>query len=198
VLVVAAVVAGYLAGHLTARAPAPDAAPPSAVDVGFSQDMGTHHDQAVLMAGLAASRAGPAVRVIANAILVSQSQELGSLRGWLGLWRMPAQSAAPMAWMSGAGGGMPMPAGGRMPGMASSEELTGLWAKTGADFDVDFLRLMIRHHQGGVTMAGFAATHGGLTVVREAAATMRFQQTEDIAQMQALLGTYGAAPLPTP
>ena len=37
-----------------------------------------------------------------------------------------------------------------MPGMATEEELANLRSLSGTAFDVEFLRLMIRHHQGGL------------------------------------------------
>lgn len=127
------------------------------------------------------------------------------MRGWLQLWGKPAESSTPMLWMSNTHAGMGHPdqpampsEGGAMPGMASPEELTDLWAKSGPDFDVLFPRLMIRHHQGGVAMARYAAAHARVDVVRQAAEAMLFQQAEDIGQMQALLTSYGATPLPPP
>ncbi|GAA5152586.1 DUF305 domain-containing protein [Pseudonocardia eucalypti] len=177
------ILAGLVGAFLVGRVTAPDQDRPDPADVAFSQDMSTHHEQAVLMAGLADNRAGPAVKVLADAILGSQSQELGGMRGWLRLWGKPAESAhAEM--------------GHSMPGMASPEELTNLWAKSGNEFDVLFLRLMIRHHQGGIAMARDA--HPTLEVVRQAAAQMANAQTEEVGQMLALLRTYGAAPLPPP
>jgi uncharacterized protein (DUF305 family) len=183
------------------------AAQPGATDVGFCQDMGTHHDQAVLMANLAGGRAGPAVTALANSILVGQSQELGVLRGWLQLWGEPVESSTPMVWMSGGRSAhaamsdsahMSMQPDSVMPGMASPDELTSLWARSGNEFDIMFLRLMIRHHQGGVDMARYAAGNAKLQLVRQLAETTLYQQVEEIGQMQALLTTYGAAPLPPP
>ena len=46
-----------------------------------------------------------------------------------------------------------------MPGMATEDELANLRALSGTAFDVEFLRLMIRHHQGGLDMAQYAAEH---------------------------------------
>ena len=203
-LLVAAVIGAVLGHVLTAPGPAADTRP-GPVDIGFSQDMSTHHAQAVLMASLADSRAGPAVTAIANSILIDQSQELGAMRGWLGLWGEPLQTTVPMAWMATGGPTAPagppdgaMTAGGSMPGMASPEELATLWGKSGNDFDVMFMQLMIRHHQGGQIMAGYAASHATLDVVRHAAATMQFEQAEEIGSMRALLSSYGARPLPAP
>lgn len=197
--------AAFVLGRASAPAhpgPAQDLARPGPVDTGFSQDMSTHHDQAVLMSSLAGGRAGPAVGALADSILVTQSQELGSMRGWLALWQQPTTPAVPMTWMSAGaashGPGHSPPSGQPMPGMASPEELMTLWTKTGNDFDVAFLQLMLRHHQGGVAMAREAAEHADLELVRQAAATMTNHQTEEIGQMQALLASYGAAPLPAP
>jgi uncharacterized protein (DUF305 family) len=187
-------VAAFFLGRTSGREEAPGR--PGPVDIGFSQDMATHHTQAVLMANLAADRAGPAVKAIAGGILVTQSQELGALHGWLRLWGQAAESMTPMSWMSGAMHQHDQMAG--MPGMASSRELTALWAKSGNDFDVTFLRLMIRHHQGGVIMARAGEAQATLEVVRQTARSMHVQQAEEIGQMQALLASYGAAPLPPP
>jgi uncharacterized protein (DUF305 family) len=211
--IIIGLVGAFLIGRASTEPGSPDhrAEQPSATDVGFCQDMGSHHEQAVLMSNLAGGRAGPAVKTLANSILVSQSQELGVVRGWLQLWGAPAESSVPMGWMSGApnqngrhdGGmhdsaAMSMQPGTGMPGMASPEELTSLWAKSGKDFDVLFLQLMLRHHQGGVEMARYAATNAKLPLVRQAAETMLYQQVEDIGQLRALLTTYGATPLPPP
>ena len=53
-----------------------------------------------------------------------------------------------------------------MPGMATEEELAELRGLTGTAFDVEFLRLMIRHHQGGLEMAEYAAEHADVAAVR--------------------------------
>ena len=182
-------------GRASVAAPPPPPGP-GAVDVGFAQDMAAHHAQAVLMASLAPGRAGPTVAALAAGILSTQSTELGAMQGWLRLWGAPAASPAPMAWM-----GHPMAPGDLMPGMATPEDLTDLWAASGPDFDARFLDLMLRHHRGGVEMAGYAAAHAGLGVVRDAARGMQFSQAEEIGQMQAVLGAAGGAggpPAPIP
>ena len=45
-----------------------------------------------------------------------------------------------------------MHTGQRMAGMASPEQMAELAAARGAEFDRLFLRLMITHHEGAVTM----------------------------------------------
>lgn len=182
--------AGFAVGHRSgATAPTTGTPQPGAADVGFSQDMAVHHDQALLMADLAVSRGGPAVRGIANTILTSQAQEAGQLRGWLQLWGRPATDAHPMAWMGGSGHGAPTASAGHlMPGMATPQQLTTLYSSSGRRFDDQFLRLMIAHHRGGIAMARAAQRRADLPPVRYAARAMQVEQAQDIAQMSALLG----------
>ena len=178
---------------------------PGAVDIGFSQDMAVHHEQAVLMANLAMTRGGVAVKALANAILINQSQEVGLLRGWLTLWHQPAASPAPMAWMPDASPGMQgmtmsLPAGSTaMPGMASAGEIATLDVRRpGTAFDVLFLQLMIRHHQGGIEMAQYAQATRHLPPSGPAARAMAFAQIEDLAQLRPLLAADGGRQLPPP
>jgi uncharacterized protein (DUF305 family) len=193
VLVLVVVAVAFVVGRGSTPAPH-EAAGPGAVDIGFSQDMIAHHQQAILMATLAGTRAGPTVRAIAASILGSQSQELGALAGWLRLWGRPQVDAHPMAWMGMSGMG-PTAA---MPGMATPQQTSRLSTLQGRRFDVLFLQLMIRHHQGGVTMAAAARQHAGLSVVRQAAAAMIVEQADDIATMRALLRADGGHQLPAP
>lgn len=187
-------VVGFLAGRLT-----DPPAGPSTVDVGFSQDMATHHQQAILMSTLAGTRATTTVKGIASSILTSQSQELGMMRGWLRLWHRSAVNAHPMAWMTS------LPKGhiasmdaDAMPGMAAPDKMARLSQVSGKKFDILFLQLMIRHHQGGIQMATDARQHAALEPVRSAAAAEIVEQTEDIGTMRALLRADGAKPLPPP
>jgi uncharacterized protein (DUF305 family) len=186
-----ALVVAFALGRLTFHASSDPK--PGAVDIGFSQDMAVHHEQAVLMAGLAQTRGGPAVASLANAILINQSQEIGLMRGWLKLWSQPAVDPHPMGWMAGMPD-MSMSAG-LMPGMATPDQLTRLASLSGHRFDVLFLQLMIRHHEGGLLMCQYAHEHAQLSVVRSAAASMAVEQIEDLGQMKALLKADGAKPL---
>jgi uncharacterized protein (DUF305 family) len=144
-----------------------------------------------------------AVKALASAILTTQSEEVGLLRGWLTLWNKPAASPAPMSWMPAKPGSMrdmsvAPGATDLMPGMATSEQLALLSTKSGSAFDVLFLQLMIRHHQGGIEMAQYAETHARLAAVRTAAKAMAFAQIEDLAQLQPLLKADGGTPFPSP
>lgn len=176
---------------------------PGAVDIGFSQDMAVHHEQAVLMGNLALIRGSAEIRSLANAIVVNQSQEIGLTRGWLKLWHEPAVDPHPMAWMSdempaSMAAGMKHDASTTMPGMASPDELLRLYQRTGKKFDILFLQLMIRHHLGGIQMAKAAIDHATLPVLREAAKAMIVEQVEDLGSMRAYLKVDGGKELPAP
>ncbi|HEU0196765.1 MAG TPA: DUF305 domain-containing protein [Nevskiaceae bacterium] len=190
--------------HRTAANPHPNAA-----DIGFCQDMILHHKQAVLMAMLALDRATPTVRTLAKSILSSQSREIGVMGGWLALWGAPQGSAAPMVWMSAApareGMHRPPPATAsshtevlRMPGMATGLQLGQLQRDSSRAFDILFMQLMIRHHQGGIAMARAAMRRAATRVVRHAARAMVFEQAREIALMTGMLRADGAQPLPAP
>jgi uncharacterized protein (DUF305 family) len=131
------------------------------------------------------------------------------MQGWLSLWGLPVSGGTPMSWM---GGTMPGMAGmtmgatadaaasadTAMPGMASDAELTQLRSLTGTAFDVQFLRLMIRHHQGGRAMAQYGAAHATVPAVRRLATTIVDTQTAEVQTLRAMLTARGGTPLPAP
>jgi uncharacterized protein (DUF305 family) len=127
------------------------------------------------------------------------------MQGWLALWGLPLSGGTPMAWMGGTMPGMAGmsmgPAGDAdtaMPGMASEAELAQLRSLTGSAFDVQFLRLMIRHHEGGRAMAQYAAAHGSVPAVRRLATTILETQTAETKTLTAMLTARGGTPLPAP
>ena len=87
---------------------------------------------------------------------------------------------------------------GLMPGMATEDELAELRSLSGTDFDVEFLRLMIRHHQGGLEMAQYAAEHAEVPAVARLARTIADTQTAEATTMSDMLAARGGTPLPAP
>jgi uncharacterized protein (DUF305 family) len=185
--------------------------PPSAtsVDAGFSWDMSRHHLQGVQMADLVATHSSdPVIRSLGFDIAHTQLNQVGRMQGWLSLWGLPTTNPnAPMAWMGG------MPASGDMagmtmsdtagpdalmPGMATEAELDHLASLTGTAFDVEFLRLMIRHHEGGLPMAQSAVAHAEQAPVRQLAQSIAQTQTAEVHTMLQLLTARGGTPLPAP
>jgi uncharacterized protein (DUF305 family) len=58
--------------------------------------------------------------------------------------------------------------------------------------------IMIRHHQGGLPMAQFAAAHAGQSYIRDLARKMVQSQSNEIITMEQLLRQLGGSPLPAP
>jgi uncharacterized protein (DUF305 family) len=164
---------------VTERPPADDS-----LEAGFARDMMVHHDQAVTMALLIRDRTDdPAMRTLATDILLTQQNQIGQMLGWLNLWGLPATGQQPaMAWMG-------HPTEGRMPGMASPEELANLERLSEEAADAEFLRLMIRHHQAAIPMAEAALQGTGNAAVRALARQILTAQEIEIANMEAILET---------
>ena len=189
---------GYLLGHRNAADELPGS---NSVDAGFAWDMSVHHLQAVTMASYTRDHSTDGVvRTLAYDIETSQFNQVGQMQGWLDGWGLPPQSPnPPMTWMAGMTG-MDMSVGtdGLMPGMATVAQVSKLETLTGKALDIDFLQLMIRHHQGGLPMAQWAASHAQMAYVRNAAQKMVTGQSAEIVLMEQLLRERGASPLPPP
>ena len=164
---------------------------PGIVDKGFARDMVVHHQQAVLMATYAREHTeSKEVRALAGVIDAAQQREIGQMIGWLQSWEVPLQSDAPaMAWMnSGMSQHKHHPGdASSMPGMATPAELDEFVNLTGRQLDVQFLKLMTRHHEGGLPMAKYAVRQARLDYVRDAARLMIQDQQREIDQMQVLI-----------
>jgi uncharacterized protein (DUF305 family) len=153
--------------------------PYTETDIQFMTHMIGHHAQAVLIAGWAPTHgAGPAIRRLAERIVNAQQDEIATMRQWLADRGRPAHPPAhAMA----------------MPGMLTETQLGDLEAAGGEAFDRLFLRYMIQHHRGAVSMVrDLLATPGAgrdETVFKFANDVSADQSTE-IARMEAMLATY--------
>ncbi len=118
-------------------------------DVGYLQDMITHHEQALVMAQYQLTYGERSeVKIFAREILERQSYEIGLMEAKLREWGYRREDRPPtaMAWM---GMGMPVES---MPGLASEDQMDALRQATGAEADRLFLELMATHHRGGADM----------------------------------------------
>lgn len=170
------------------------------VEAGFARDMGRHHLQGVEMANMVADRSeDPEIRQIAFDISATQTNQAGRMQGWLSLWGVPQSGGDTMAWMSGDGDhDHAATDAGLMPGMATEAELATLRELRGTAFDVEFLRLMIRHHQGGFDMAEYTVEHADVPAVRDLAQAIARAQSAETRTMGAMLAARGGTPLPEP
>jgi uncharacterized protein (DUF305 family) len=174
VVVLAVAFLGFAAGVVTTqdRAPAADS-----VDVGFLQDMLTHHDQAIQMARVTlAYGEDPVVNSYAQDVLADQSYETGVMTRMLAEWGYTRddRSDQAMAWMDTA---VPV---AEMPGLLSDDEMATFKAARGRDVDRLFLQDMAEHHRGGIHMAEAAAETAGSADVRELAQRMAHNQAGEI------------------
>ncbi len=190
---------GLAVGLGIGRQPVPTA---DSVDAGFSRDMAVHHRQGVEMANLAPERSSdPEVRQLAFDISATQTNQAGRMEGWLSLWGLSRSGGDHMAWMGGGHTGHSAhdaSDGAVMPGMATEAELAQLRSLSGPAFDVEFLRLMTRHHQGGFDMAEYAAENGDVTAVRTLARSIADTQSAEVRTMVGMLTARGGTPLPEP
>lgn len=111
-------------------------------DIMFAQMMIPHHEQAVQMADQALDtkhQASAEVKKLAEQIKATQGPEIQQMQGWLNQWGAPATADAH--------------AGHSMEGMMTEEQMTSLDKAAGADFDKQWLTMMIAHHEGAVTMS---------------------------------------------
>ncbi|GAB2637217.1 DUF305 domain-containing protein [Kribbella swartbergensis] len=148
-------------------------------DVTFASQMIPHHQQAVQMASMAGYQATtPEVKQLATAIKAAQDPEIKLMSGWLTAWGKPVPSP-----QHGGHHGAD-----EMPGMMTEDELSELGRAKGSMFDRMWLQMMIKHHQGAVTMAKTEQTAGKDPAAVALAKKIEADQNREIATMKRLLG----------
>ncbi|MFC9231731.1 DUF305 domain-containing protein [Streptomyces decoyicus] len=155
---------------------------PNSADFGYVQMMIPHHRQALVMTRLAKryARAEPVGRV-AERIAAAQGPEIGAMEGWLSNFGGPRTKDGHHHH-------------GKMPGMATAAQLAQLRAARGEKFDALFLKLMIAHHQGAVSMATDLLSEGRNTLAQEMANDVIAQQSAEIGRMRRMQPDAGQTP----
>jgi uncharacterized protein (DUF305 family) len=122
-------------------------------------------------------------------IALTQQAQIGQMQGWLEVWRLPPTGAEPaMSWMG-------HPTEGRMPGMASPEEINRLRDAPPEVADRMFLRLVIEHHRAATPMAEAVLDETTRQAVEELAGAIVASQRAEIETMQVMLEDMGAPPV---
>jgi uncharacterized protein (DUF305 family) len=153
---------------------APAAAQPNQADVTFTQSMIPHHQQAIEMAKLIQDRTTrPELRELAGAITTTQGDEIARMQGWLRSWGKPEA-------MTGMDHGQMA-----MPGMMDQSETDELMGLKGARFDLAFVEMMRRHHQGAIEMANTELKDGSLPEVKQLAQQVISAQQQEVRQLTA-------------
>ena len=109
-------------------------------DVRFMQGMIAHHAQAVVMSRMAGKNgASPRVLKLAQKIDLAQAGEIALMQDWLRAYQQFTPDTSSWRGMT-------------MAGMLTMEQLAQMEASRGAAFDRLFLTLMIKHHEGALSM----------------------------------------------
>ena len=143
----------------------------SSADIAFAEQMIPHHEQAIEMSEIALiNTTNPAVLQLAQEIKGAQSPEIQIMKSWAGVKAS-------------------MHPGHMMDGMLCESELSELREAKGKEFDLLFLKGMIKHHEGAIAMAQEVANSKNKVVADLAAPIIKAQQSE-IAKMKELLLKY--------
>ncbi|MFB2980220.1 DUF305 domain-containing protein [Microseira sp. BLCC-F43] len=151
----------------------------------FIEMMIPHHQGAIDMADLALRRAKhPEIRRLAQIIKRDQTREIQQMRTWYKAWygtQVPATSMGGMGMMG-------MHRHGDMMG-----DLEAL--RNASDFDQEFIRQMIPHHEMALRMSSMALNHATKPEIRNLANSIIKSQTDEINQMrQFYLAWYRRSP----
>lgn len=173
-----------------AQAQPPGKYPFTPADVQFVTGMISHHAQALVMAAWAPTHGASApVQTLCARIINAQTDEIALMQNWLRDRRQPVPDAKPVPMkmmMNGVEQDM------LMPGMLTDAQLKQLDSARGPEFDRLFLRLMIQHHNGAITMVDrlFATPGAGQDeAVFKLATDIRADQSTEVNRMVKLLLT---------
>jgi uncharacterized protein (DUF305 family) len=151
---------------------------PGAVDIGFYDDMSTHHLQAIRMANIYMENGDNAdLKARAEEIAYFQSGDVREMQNALADWNEDGTPDTAMEWM-----GTPVPQDAQ-PGMATPAQIAALEVARGTELDDLFTQLMIEHHAGGIHMAQYAQQHARLQEVRDLARAMAANQEMEIGEL---------------
>lgn len=157
-------------------------------DVKFMQGMISHHAQAMEMAALVDSRSNrEPVSLMAQRISLSQEDEISMMQDWLRDHNLavPDANAHHAADYE------------MMPGMVSEEDFARLEQTEAFEFDSLFLELMIKHHNGAITMVEDLLKQPGSaqdSVLFAFTSDVTSDQTSEIERMNAMLRGFSPDP----
>lgn len=162
--------------------------PYTQADIDFMSGMIHHHAQAIEMAKLAPTNgASSSISTLSGRVINAQTDEIHVMQQWLRDRNQPVPEPNPKGMkmvMNGVEHVMPM------PGMLTDAQMDTLTAARGKQFDEFFLRYMIQHHQGAVTMVKTLISSRGAALdetVFKVASDINVDQETEIARMQKML-----------
>ncbi len=152
------------------------------LELQFLDTMIVHHQGAIDMAKLGDTNAGrPEMKQFTKAVIAEQDREITQMKRWRDEWYKDAQPAFNAAFP------------GMETGMRGMDMLK-LSALSGNEFDAEFARQMILHHEGAVTMSNrLLGTTQGVAPRKELkllAETIVKDQSNEIQQMKKWLADW--------
>lgn len=154
--------------HVMASSPGAEKAP---YDAQFLDSMSAHHQGGVDMAKLVPERAQHSeLKDKAREMIDKQAKEIHQLQTWKQEWYPNVKPAVNL----------------RLPGMKAMDhkQLDKLTASRGHAFDLQFLDMMIKHHQGGIAMAQDALKRASHAQVKEQAKKIIDDQKKEQAELK--------------
>jgi uncharacterized protein (DUF305 family) len=159
----------------------------NAADVSFARGMVVHHAQAIEMSDIVLAKpdVDATVLTLARRIKAAQGPEISQLSTWLTSWGEKVPDTSPGMDHSAHGGG----AGDSGPGggMISAKAMTALKNASGPTAGAMFLDMMIKHHEGAITMAREETARGSNSAAKALAQKIIADQEREIAEMRQLL-----------
>ena len=145
-------------------------------DVAFAGQLIPHHRQSLQLVRMIEEReVGPGLDSLAAQIRTTQVVEIQSMSSWLKDWNVPVPSGDPSE-------------GTGRAGTVSAADLAALAKLPAAEFEDQWLRLMIRHHEEAIAMADTENEDGRYPYARALAQTVLISQQSEIRTMETLLG----------
>ncbi len=143
------------------------------IDQHFIVQMIPHHEGAIEMSKVALDRSKrPEIISLANAIIESQQKEIDDMRSWHKEWfgSEPVEGGMGMMHMDGMEG-----------------DIDVLKTLSGADFDREFLRQMIPHHEMALMMVQMLVAGTERAEMKQLAENIRVSQSREIDLMRGWL-----------
>ncbi len=151
-----------------------------AIDAHFIEQMIPHHEDAIIMAKLALTKAThPEITQLAQDIIDSQSKEIEQMKTWYQQWydrELPTGDQIMQHHGMASGSGM------HMGMMGNESDMTRL--EQAVDFDKVFIEQMIPHHQMAVMMASMLKNGTERPEMTTLADDIVTAQTKEIEQMR--------------
>lgn len=158
------------------------------IDAHFIEQMIPHHEDAITMAKLALVKAQkPEIKTLAASIIESQGKEITQMKTWYKDWfgKEVPEGDEVMEYHGMMGGTSSM----HMGMMGDDQDMEKL--STASDFDTEFIKEMIPHHQMAVMMANMLKNSTQRSEMKKLADDIITAQTKEIEEMRTWYKAWG-------